>query len=154
MHLSHIPTVMVADYSDDTREVLKYWLEMNGCRVVEAMNGRQAIELTSIECPDLILMSLRMPLLGGLCATRRIRERRNTFNFPIVAMSTYPTKEALDSALAAGCDSFITQPIDFDVLSGVLSSLLPESVRGEYTDKRRTLINHTMSIARGQTVSA
>lgn len=134
MQLTHIPTVMVADYSEDTRDVLKYWLEMRGCRVVEATNGRQAFELTMRECPDLILMAMRMPLLGGLGATRRIRERVHTCVFPIVAMSTYPTKEAQAFALAAGCASFIAQPIDFDVLNTVLGSLLPESIQKQTTD--------------------
>lgn len=127
MQLVHIPTVMVADYSEDTRDVLKCWLEMRGCRVVEASDGQQAVELTIGKSPDLILMSMRMPLLSGLDATRRIRERNGGCVFPIVAMSTYPTKEAQDSALSAGCASFIAQPIDFDVLSNLLSSLLPES---------------------------
>lgn len=127
MHQRHIPTVMVADFSEDTRDVLKCWLKMKGCRVVEATDGLQAVELTLGKCPDLILMSMRMPVLGGLDATRRIREGSDGCVFPIVAMSTYPTKEAQDSALSAGCASFISQPFDFDILSNLLSSLLPES---------------------------
>jgi CheY-like chemotaxis protein len=127
MNSIHIPTVIIADYSKDTRDVLKCWLEMKGCRVVEASNGRQAVELTRGECPDLILMSMRMPVLGGLDATRRIREPGNGCFFPIVAMSTYPTSEAQESAMAAGCASFIAQPIDFDALGNLLNSLLPVS---------------------------
>jgi CheY-like chemotaxis protein len=154
MQVTRIPTVMVADYSEDTRDVLKCWLEMKGCRVVEATDGRQAVELTKGDCPDLILMSMRMPLLGGLDAMRRIRERGKTFVFPIVAMSTYPTIEARASALAAGCASFIAQPIDFDVLSTVLSSLLPESVGEQSTELERTPIVDMFSIRRAHTVSA
>jgi CheY-like chemotaxis protein len=154
MHLTHIPTVMVADYSEDTRDVLKCWLEMKGCRVVEATNGRQAVEMTIVDCPDLILMSMRMPLLDGLDAMRRIRERGNSRVFPIVAMSTYPTKEAKASALAAGCALFIAQPIDFDVLSSVLCSLLPESVGEQSTEMERNPISDMFSIGRAQTVTA
>lgn len=153
MHLTHIPTVMVADYSEDTRDVLKCWLEMKGCRVVEATDGRQAVELTIGDCPDLILMSMRMPLLGGLDAMRRIRERGDSRVFPIVVMSTYPTKEAKASALAAGCASFIAQPIDFDVLSSVLCSLLPKSEGELSTDMERTPISDTFSIGRAQSVN-
>lgn len=154
MYLTHIPTVMVADYSEDTRDVLKCWLEMKGCRVVEATNGRQAVEMTMGDCPDLILMSMRMPLVDGLDAMRRIRERGNSRVFPIVAMSTYPTKEAKASALAAGCASFIAQPIDFDVLNSVLCSLLPESVGEQSTELERTPISDMFSIGRAQTVTA
>lgn len=154
MQLTHTPTVMVADYSEDTRDVLKCWLEMKGCRVVEATDGWQAVELTIGNCPDLILMSMRMPLLGGLDAMRRIRERDSACVFPIVAMSTYPTKEARAAALAAGCASFIAQPIDFDVLSSVLCSLLPESVGEQSTKLERTPISDMFSIGRAHAVSA
>lgn len=127
MPSSKTPKVMIAEESVDTRDVLKYWLEMNGCRVVEAATGMQAVELTLRECPDLILMSERLPQLGGFGATRRIRELRSDCVLPIVAMSTYPTKEAYASALAAGCAFLIAQPVDFDVLSNLLIRLLPNS---------------------------
>lgn len=123
-----VQTIMVADSSLDTRTVLKRWLELKGFHVVEATNGRQAVELTSRKCPDLILMSMRMPVLSGLDAAYRIRERSNASSVPIVAISTYPTREAQDSAFAAGCKSFIVHPIDFDGLGSILHSLLPEAV--------------------------
>ena len=125
MQVVNRPTVMVADYSGDTRNLLKFWLEKEGCRVVEAENGQEAFDLTRRQCPDLILMSLRMPVLDGFEATRRIRRERQECVFPIVAMSTYPTKEVQASALAAGCSSCIAEPIDFDLLSTLLSRLLP-----------------------------
>ena len=127
MQLAKHPTVMVADHFEDTRFLLKFWLEAEGYRVVEAVNGQEALDLTGDECPDLVLMSLRMPALDGLEATRRIRERGKASVFPIVAMSAYPTMETQASAIAAGCDAFISEPIDFDSLSGLLSHLLPAS---------------------------
>jgi CheY-like chemotaxis protein len=94
---------------------------------LEAANGEEAVELTRGQCPDLVLMSLRMPVLDGFDTTRRIREYRRESDFPIVCMSTYPTKEAQDSALAAGCSSFIAQPVDFDSLRDLFGRLLPGS---------------------------
>jgi CheY-like chemotaxis protein len=124
---SKVPMVLIAEESVDTRELLRYWLETNGCRVVEATTGIEAVELTLRECPDLILMSMRLPQLGGLGATLRIHELRNECASPIVAMSTYPTTEAKASALAAGCAYLIAQPVDFDALSSLLDRLLPNS---------------------------
>jgi CheY-like chemotaxis protein len=114
---------MVAEYADDTRALLKFWLETEGCRVVEAANGQEAVELTLGQCPDLILMSLRMPVLDGFEATRHIRESGQDHVFPIVCMSSYPTEEIQASALAAGCSSFISLPIDFERLKNLLGSL-------------------------------
>lgn len=118
-------SVMVAEASADTRELLKYWLEMKLCRVVEAINGQEAVAMTRDDCPDLILMHLNMPMLDGLAAARRIREEARNCLVPIVCMSTYPTKEARDAAIAAGCNWFIAQPIDFVRLGELLETLLP-----------------------------
>jgi CheY-like chemotaxis protein len=127
MHPTKQPTVMVAYNYEDTRYLLKFWLEAEGCRVVEAANGQEAFELIGGECPDLILMSLRMPVLGGLEAARRIRAHGRDCASPIVAVSAYPTTDERASALAAGCDEFIAEPIDFDGLSALLGQLLPVS---------------------------
>ncbi|MDT4953954.1 MAG: two-component system, cell cycle response regulator DivK [Acidobacteriota bacterium] len=127
MQATKHPSVLVADDSKDTREILRRWLEMKRYRVVEAMNGQEVLDLTRGECPDLILMSMRMSVLDGLAAARCIRRDAGECDVPIVAMSTYPTKEEQAIALAAGCNWFIAQPIDFDHLSELLKSLLPAS---------------------------
>ena len=117
------PQVMIADNSKDIRDLLKFWLEQKGCRVVEAVNGDEAVELARSDCPDLILMSLRMPVRNGLNATRCIREHVGECDVPIVALSTYPTMDERTTALAAGCTGFIAQPIDLDCLDKYLSPL-------------------------------
>ena len=125
MHPAKHPTVMVADSYEDTRFMLKFWLEAEGYEVVEAGNGQEAVELSCGRCPDLLLMSERMPVLDGLEAARRIRRRDKECGCTIVAMSSYPTKEARAAALAAGFDSFVAEPFDFDLLGNLLSHLLP-----------------------------
>ena len=117
------PNVVIADSSKDTRDLLKCWLEAKGCRVVEAVNGEEVVELIRDERPDLLLMSLILPVLDGWEAARRVREQSQEHVFPIVCMSTYPTKEAESSALAAGCSSFIAKPLDFNFLSNLLIGL-------------------------------
>ncbi|MDT7543519.1 MAG: two-component system, cell cycle response regulator DivK [Acidobacteriota bacterium] len=124
MQMTRNPSVMIADDSEDIRGLLRYWLEMKRCRVVEATNGQEAVDLARGECPDLILMDLLMPVLDGMDATRRIREHISECDVHIVVMSTCLTEEARAKALAAGCNSFLAQPIDFDQLSDLLSSLL------------------------------
>jgi CheY-like chemotaxis protein len=123
MSVAHFPHVMVADHYNDTRSLLKFWLETKGCRVVEAMNGQEAVELIKKDCPDLVLMNLRMPVLDGLDATRRIREQLEECHVPIAAISTYPSAKERAAALAAGCNWFISDPTDFDKLSELLRTL-------------------------------
>ena len=118
------PTVMVAHNDEDTRRLLRFWLEHEGYEVVEAADGQEAVELTRGKCPDLILMSERMPRLGGLEAARRIRQQGEECLFTILVLSSSPTTEARAAAVNAGCDSFIPQPVDFDLLSELLGRLL------------------------------
>lgn len=125
MQAANYPSVMIAEASTDTRELLRYWLETKRCHVIEAVNGQEAVAMTRDDCPDLILLHLNMPMLDGLAAARCIREDAGNWDVPIVCMSTYPTKEAKATALAAGCSSFISQPIDFVQLGELLETLLP-----------------------------
>jgi CheY-like chemotaxis protein len=132
MQVANTPTVMVANYCEDTRELLRFWLESQGCNVVEAENGLEAIELTRDLCPDLILMALRMPVRDGVEAIRCIRQHIRERDVPIVAMSTYPTVGEQAKAFAAGCSSFIAQPVDFDVLDNLLVKLLPYTAQPSF----------------------
>jgi two-component system, OmpR family, phosphate regulon response regulator PhoB len=124
------PTVSVAHNDEDTRSLLRFWLEAEGYCVTEAADGQEAVELTRGKCPDLILMSERMPKLGGLEAARRVRQKGKECVFPIVAMSAYPTAAARAAAINAGCDSFIPHPVDFNLLGGLLSRLLRGAAGG------------------------
>jgi CheY-like chemotaxis protein len=118
------PIVMVANDEDDTRRLLKFWLEAEGYRMVEAADGREALELTAVECPDLIVMSTRMPVLGGLEAARLLRERDKECPSPIVALSTFPTARERALALDAGCNEFVSLPIPLRSLSKLIGDLL------------------------------
>lgn len=117
-------TVMVADGHVDTRLLLKFWLEGDGYRVVEAADGREAFELTKGDCPDLIMMSIRMPVLGGLEVARLIHGSDKACPPPIVAMSTFPTERERALALAAGCDEFVALPTPLQRLSKLVGGLL------------------------------
>ena len=118
------PTVLVVEDFEDNRFMMRRLLEMSGYRVVEAVNGEQAVEAAERENPDVILMDLSLPKLDGLAATRRIRERDGMGRVPIVAVSAHDTSDFHADALAAGCNEYMTKPIDFDQLEGLLKRLL------------------------------
>jgi two-component system cell cycle response regulator DivK len=118
------PTVMVVEDFDDTRQMMRRFLEMGGCRVVEAVNGREAIELAQREHPALILMDLNMPVLDGFTATLRIRENEQMRDVPIVAVTAYDTAEFRAAANAVGCSEYVAKPVDFGQLMTLLNRLL------------------------------
>ena len=117
-------TVLVVEDFEDNRFMMRRLLEMSGYRVVEAVNGQQAVELAGTEHPDVILMDLSLPMLDGLAATRRIRERAGHTRVPIIAVSAHDSADFHAEALAAGCNEYVTKPIDFDQLVKLLERLL------------------------------
>ena len=116
-------TVLVVEDFEDNRFMMRRLLEMSGYRVIEAVNGKQAVEAAVSERPDLILMDLSLPMLDGLAATRRIREAEGLGRVPIVAVSAHDSADFHAEALAAGCNEYVTKPIDFDQLVQLLDRL-------------------------------
>ena len=122
-----LPTIMVVEDFEDNRFMMRRLLEMSGYRVLEAINGEEAVEVARRERPGLILMDLSLPLLDGLAATRRIRQHEDLRDVPIVAVSAHDTADFHADALAAGCNDYVTKPIDFDQLEALLGRLLPKN---------------------------
>jgi CheY-like chemotaxis protein len=117
------PLVLVVEDFEDNRFMMRRLLEMSGYRVVEAVNGNQAVEAAAHEHPNIILMDLSLPQLDGLAATRRIREQQGTLRVPIVAVSAHDSADFHAEALAAGCNEYVTKPIDFDQLVELIGRL-------------------------------
>ena len=120
-------TIMVVDDFDDTRLMMKIWLEKKGYRVVEAENGDDAVRVAEAERPDLIIMDIQMPLADGLDATRRIRQHEALRETPIVAVSAYGADEYHARAIAAGCNEYMSTPFEPGVLEALMKSLLTSS---------------------------
>lgn len=123
-HETPAPTVLVVEDFEDNRFMMRRLLETSGYHVIEAVNGQEAVEAATRERPDLILMDLSLPMLDGLSATRRIREQDGLGRVPIVAVSAHDTTDFHADALAAGCNEYVTKPIDFDQLESLLKRLL------------------------------
>ena len=116
--------VLLVEDTEDNRQMMRRLLEMSGYRVVEAINGVEAVKLASEEKPRIILMDLSLPLIDGLTATRRIRSLPGLSKVPIVAVSAHDTADFHSEALAAGCNAYVTKPIDYPELEEVVNRLL------------------------------
>lgn len=112
--------VLVVEDHDDTRFMLKLWMEMRGCRVVEARNGEEAVRLAEAIGPDLVLMDTNLPLVDGLMATRRIRKIKTVGNVPIVFLSGHTQPDVRVAAFASGGNEYLVKPFDPDELDSAL----------------------------------
>lgn len=115
---------LVVEDFEDSRFMMRRLLEMAGYSVLEASDGEQAVELAVQKRPAVILMDLSLPKLDGLAATRKIRQHKGLGKVPIVAVSAHDAPESRVEALEAGCDDYVTKPIDFDHLNALLQRFL------------------------------
>lgn len=118
------PVILVVDDFDDTRLLLRTWLERKGFLVIEAANGLEAISQAETNLPDLIIMDLEMPELDGLAATRKIRNVKELEKVPVLAVSAYGAEQFRDDAIAAGCDEYVSTPFEPDDLEQLIRSFV------------------------------
>jgi PAS domain S-box-containing protein len=116
--------ILVVDDMRQNRAMLMEELSTLGFQVAEAANGVEALEATTWFRPDLIVMDLTMPIMGGLEATQRLRQLADTGRVPIIATSASATAETERRSLDAGANLFIAKPIRESVLLQAIASLL------------------------------
>jgi two-component system cell cycle response regulator DivK len=117
-----MPTILVVEDNDLSRDALSRRLERRGYRVVSAVDGIEAVALAQSVSPDLILMDLGLPRLDGWGATRRLKNEAATRGIPIIVLSAHPQDR--HSAIAAGGDDLDTKPIHFSGLLAKIEALL------------------------------
>ena len=117
-------TLLVVDDVATNRALLRDLLGALGFRVVEADNGVSALRQAKIDPPDLVLMDLVMPDMGGIEATRRLRAEPGGAHTPVLIVSASSTPEEGQRAIAAGADAFLGKPIDEQALLAEIGARL------------------------------
>ncbi len=106
-------------------EMLQRRLVRKGYEVVPAFDGREAIDKTIEEKPDLVLMDLGLPEIDGYDATKAIREKPEFANLPIIALTAYAQESDRARAIDVGCTDFETKPIVIKTLLAKIEKYLP-----------------------------
>jgi CheY-like chemotaxis protein len=118
------PNIMIVEDFDEVRLMMRSVLERSGYRVLEVVNGQEAIETARRERPDLILMDLSMPVLDGFGAIYHIRRQAGMSDVPIVIISSHTAPEVRADAFAAGCSDYLHKPFDSHQLKDIIDRLL------------------------------
>jgi len=116
--------VLLVEDTADLRSLLRLALEGEGYEILEAGDGVTAVEVALRERPDAIIMDMSLPRLGGDQAAKLIRREPSLSRVPVIACTALNRWEWRGKAIVAGCDAFVTKPIDFDQLRLVLAQLL------------------------------
>jgi two-component system cell cycle response regulator DivK len=118
--------VLVADDNPVSRELIREILENNECEVIEASDGREALEKVREHRPDLALLDIQMPVMDGNAVVREIRADAQLSKMPVVALTAYAMQGDREKALALGFNSYITKPIDIPAFRAAVAKLLGE----------------------------
>ncbi len=132
-------TVLVADDVEDNRRLVKEFLQDTRLNVLEAEDGRQALELAANYRPDLIIMDIKMPVLDGYSALEQLKQTDGLKTVPVIAFTASGMKEDRDRITRSGFDGFLVKPVEQAVLVRELALFLRTTgttVGGTLEDKR------------------
>lgn len=119
--------ILVVEDNDRNRRLLKILLRSRGYEVIEAVTGEEAMKYLRDHKPDLILMDIQLPNVDGLDLTKNIKSNPKTAHIPIVAVTAYAMKGDRERILEAGCDGYISKPIDTRKLILLVAEILKDS---------------------------
>ena len=107
--------VLVVEDDPKSLKLVRDLLRVSGYETLEATDGKQAVELAIGKKPNLILMDIQMPVMDGLEATGILKNDDKTKNIPVVALTAFAMNGDEEKILEAGCDGYISKPIDIEL---------------------------------------
>lgn len=124
MTLKSNQCILVVDDMSQNIELLEALLSPLGYDIITAENGLQALEIIASHSVDLVLLDVMMPIMDGFEVTRRIKQDEAHHNLPIILVTALQEKEDRVKGIEAGCDDFISKPVDRTELTVRIRSLL------------------------------
>ena len=116
--------VLVVDDNQDSRELVVKVLKNKGYEIIEAIDGEEAVEKAIAQKPDLILLDISIPKLNGYEVTRILKGKEDVKDIPVVALTAHAMKGDRLKALEAGCEGYITKPINVRELPAQVKSFI------------------------------
>jgi CheY-like chemotaxis protein len=118
------PLILVVEDAPDNQVLVEQVFQDSGYRVICIQDGQSALNWLAHHQPDLILLDLSLPEIDGWEIARQLKASDRTANIPIIALTAHAMKGDRESAIASGCDDYLTKPIDIDLLESSVSHWL------------------------------
>jgi CheY-like chemotaxis protein len=116
--------VLLVEDNATSAKLMVYLLKAHGYEVAVAQDAEAALAAIRQHHPDLVLMDVQLPGVDGLEIVRQLRADVASRGIPIIAVTAYAMKGDKEKALVAGCDDYITKPIDTRTLPAAIAKLL------------------------------
>ena len=117
--------ILVVEDNEMNMQLVEFLLEEGGYGIVKAASGEEAMAIAGRESVDLILMDIHLPGVDGLSVVRKLKSDEPTRKIPILALTAHAMRGDKDRFLQAGCDGYISKPIDVKTFLDSISSFIP-----------------------------
>ena len=117
--------ILVVEDNDDCRQIIALILSRMGCEVIHASNGLEGVEKALNQHPDLILMDLKLPKLGGIEATSRLKENPATRQIPVVICTAFGPEAYKNTPLADNAAEIVQKPVKLETFNRMVKKYLP-----------------------------
>ena len=124
------PRVLIVEDNVDNFELVRFLLERAGDEVLSAVNGVEGVDAAKREQPDLVLMDLSMPEMDGWTATAQMKAEEATRHIPVLALTAHTLPSERKRAIDAGCDGYISKPINVASFEKLVATLLRQARAG------------------------
>ncbi len=142
-------TVLIVEDSQESVDLLVYFLKPAGYKIEIAKNGVMAIEQVEKNSPDIILLDIMLPEMDGFEVCERLKKNRDTFHIPIIMITALKELKDKIKALEAGADDFISKPFDnVELLTRVKSLLRIKSYHDEMIQRNKQLEKQKQALER------
>jgi two-component system, cell cycle response regulator DivK len=116
--------ILVVEDNQDNMTLISDVLQSLDYEVLQATDGEQGVQMAGEHKPDLILMDLSLPRMDGWTATRHIKADPQTQNIPVIALTAHAMVGDRERALEAGCDDYVSKPINLRELANKLAQFI------------------------------
>ena len=116
--------ILIVEDNPRNMRLMEMTLRAKNYTLLRATDGEEALDMARRERPDLIIMDVRLPRMSGLEVTRKLRENPAFSHTPIIGVTAHAMKGDREKVLEAGCDAYLSKPINTRELPGVIAEML------------------------------
>jgi len=121
--------VLIVEDNPMNMRLIEMILKSNDYTLLKATDGEEALDIATKERPDLVLMDIRLPKVSGLEVAKRLKKNPGLSHIAIIALTAHAMKGDREKAIEAGCDSYLSKPIDTRQLPRLVADMLLEHQR-------------------------
>lgn len=116
--------ILIVEDNHQNMRLLEMTLRAKSYTLLKATDGKEALDMVTRERPDLIVMDVQLPKMSGLEVTRRLKENPAFSHIPVIALTAYAMKGDKEKVIEAGCDTYLSKPVNTRELRRVVAEML------------------------------